>query len=433
MLVKNGTAFIGGRFARADVRVENGKIAQIGDLQPREGEDVRRGAGLYVLPGFVDIHIHAYAGAECMRGENDVRRMSEGLLETGVAAFMPTTMSAPIEATHRALESIQWVKDHPCGKGAAVLGAHMEAPFLCEKYKGAQLGECLMNPTVEAYEAMTRGTDCVKMMTLAPELPGALDMIAYLRKKGVVTCAAHSDATAEDVHAAADRGLTQITHLFNAQSPLHHRRPGVPGAGLADDRIIVQVIADGLHLHPDVLRIAALCKGAKGMALISDSMEAAGMPDGQYDLGGQAVFVKNGEARLADGVIAGSTLVLHRAIRNMITLAKMPPETVIPMATSTPADSVGAQGYGRIEPGACGVLPLMNGKLASCHLCDGGKAPPHRICPCACAGAAGRSADPAARPNQRLLGVARRTADARAERRRSGPKRLGRSRWGSGI
>lgn len=184
MLVKNGTAFIGDRFARADVRVENGKIAQIGDLQPREGEDVRSAAGLYVLPGFVDIHIHAYAGADCMRGENDVRRMSEGLLETGVAAFMPTTMSAPIEATHRALESIQRVKDHPCGKGAAVLGAHMEAPFLCEKYKGAQLGECLMNPTVEAYEAMTRGTDCVKMMTLAPELPGALDMIAYLRKKG---------------------------------------------------------------------------------------------------------------------------------------------------------------------------------------------------------------------------------------------------------
>ena len=244
--------------------------------------------------------------------------------------------------------------------GAAVLGAHMEAPFLCEKYKGAQLGECLMNPSVEAYEAMTRGTDCVRMMTLAPELPGALDMVAYLKARGVVTCAAHSNATAEEVHAAADRGLTQITHLFNAQSPLHHRKPGVPGAGLADERIIVQTIADGLHLHPDTLRIAALCKGAKGMALISDSMEAAGMPDGQYDLGGQAVFVKNGEARLADGVIAGSTLVLHRAIHNMITLAKMPPETVIPMATSTPADSVGAKGYGRIEPGACGVLTLMD-------------------------------------------------------------------------
>lgn len=360
MLVKNGTAFIGGHFARADVRVENGKITQIGDLQPREGEETRSAAGLYVLPGLVDIHIHAYAGADCMRGEDDVRRMSEGLLKTGVAAFMPTTMTASIEATHRALEGIQRVKDHPCAQGAAVLGAHMEGPFLCEAYKGAQLGECLMNPAEEAYEAMTRGTDCVKMMTLAPELPGALELVAYLKEKGVVTCAAHSGASAEDVHAAADRGLTQITHLFNAQSPLHHRRPGVPGAGLADDRIIVQVIADGLHLHPDTLRIAALCKGAKGMALISDSMEAAGMPDGQYDLGGQAVFVKNGEARLADGVIAGSTLVLHRAIRNMITLAKMPPETVIPMATSTPADSVSAKGYGRIEPGACGVLTLMD-------------------------------------------------------------------------
>ena len=113
MLVKNGTAFIGGHFTRADVRVENGKIAQIGDLQPREGEEIRSAAGLYVLPGLVDIHIHAYAGADCMRGEDDVRRMSEGLLKTGVAAFMPTTMSAPIEATHRALESIQRVKDHP--------------------------------------------------------------------------------------------------------------------------------------------------------------------------------------------------------------------------------------------------------------------------------------------------------------------------------
>lgn len=121
-----------------------------------------------------------------------------------------------------------------------------------------------MNPTVEAYEAMTRGTDCVKMMTLAPELPGALDMIAYLRKKGVVTCAAHSDATAEDVHAAADRGLTQITHLFNAQSPLHHRRPGVPGAGLADDRIIVQVIADGLHLHPGRAAHRGALQGRQG-------------------------------------------------------------------------------------------------------------------------------------------------------------------------
>ena len=228
MLVKNGTAFIGGHFTRADVRVENGKIAQIGDLQPREGEEIRSAAGLYVLPGLVDIHIHAYAGADCMRGEGDVRRMSEGLLKTGVAAFMPTTMSAPIEATNRALRAIQAVRDMPCEKGAAVLGAHMEAPFLCEKYTGAQLGECLMNPSVEAYEAMTRGTDCVRMMTLAPELPGALDMVAYLKARGVVTCAAHSNATAEEVHAAVQRA--------KPAAPPQARRAGRGAGRRADHR-----------------------------------------------------------------------------------------------------------------------------------------------------------------------------------------------------
>ena len=361
MLIQNGTAFVHGRLTKTDVRVEDGRIAEVGALSAGPHEAVRDAAGCYVLPGFVDIHIHAFAGADCMRGEGDVRRMSRSLLDTGVAAFVPTTMSAWPGETYEALRGIQAVMDRPEARGAAVLGAHMEAPFLNPEFKGAQLGECLRSPSVEAYMEMVRELSCVRMMTLAPELPGALNLIAYLKGLGVVTCAAHTGAKAADIHAAADVGLTQITHLFNAQTPLHHREPGVPGAGLADERILVQVIADGIHLHPDVLRIAALCKGAKGMALISDSMEAAGLPDGQYDLGGQAVFVRDGAARLHNGVLAGSTLKLHQAVRNMITLAHIPPETVIPMATSTPADSIGAKGFGRIEPGACGVLALMDG------------------------------------------------------------------------
>lgn len=360
MLVKNGNAFVNGAFVRADVRIENGKITEVGTLEAQAGEEIRDAEGLYVLPGFVDIHIHAFGGADCMRGEEHVRRMSAGLIETGVAAFVPTTMSAYEEETHAALASIQAVMDKPEARGAAVLGAHMEAPFLALRYKGAQLGECLVPPSVEAYDKMVRGLDCVRMMTLAPEIPGALDVIAELKKRGVVTCAAHTSALAEHIHAAADVGLSQITHLFNAQTPLHHREPGVPGAGLADDRIVVQVIADGIHLHPDILRIAAKCKGAAGVALISDSMEAAGLPDGQYDLGGQAVYVKDGAARLENGVLAGSTLLMHQAVKNMITLAKIAPEEVIPMATSTPADSVGAKGFGRIEPGYAGVLALMD-------------------------------------------------------------------------
>ncbi|HIU15610.1 MAG TPA: N-acetylglucosamine-6-phosphate deacetylase [Candidatus Ventricola intestinavium] len=360
MLVKNGVCFADGRFTRADVRLHGGKIAAVGQLEAEPGEEVQDAAGLFVLPGFVDIHIHAFGGADCMRGEADVRRMSDGLLETGVAAFVPTTMSAWPEQTYEALCGIQAVMDRPQPRGAAVLGAHMEAPFLSPKYKGAQLEACLSLPSAEAYEAMVRGLSCVRMMTLAPELPGAGPLIAYLKARGVVTCAAHSAASAAQVHAAADAGLSQITHLFNAQTPLHHREPGVPGAGLADERILVQVIADGIHLHPDVLRIAALCKGERGVALISDSMEAAGLPDGRYELGGQAVTVKDGAARLENGVLAGSTLLLHQAVQNMITLAHVPPEKVIPMATSTPADSIGAKGYGRLAPGYAGVLALMD-------------------------------------------------------------------------
>ena len=361
MLVKNGLAFIRGAFEQADVRIENGRIAEVGRLSAKDGEEIRDAQGLFVLPGFVDIHIHAFGGADCMRGEQDVRRMSKELLKTGVAAFVPTTLSAYPQQTYDALAGIQVVVDRPEARGAVVLGAHMEAPFLALKYKGAQLGECLQAPSVAAYDEMVRNLTCVRMMTLAPELPGALEVIAELKKRGVVTCAAHTAARAADIHAAADAGLTQITHLFNAQTPLHHREPGVPGAGLADDRIVVQMIADGIHLHPDVLRIAARCKGAQGVALISDSMEAAGLPDGQYDLGGQAVFVRDGAARLESGVLAGSTLLMHQAVRNMITLAGIAPEEVIPMATSTPADSVGAKGFGRIEPGAAGVLALMDG------------------------------------------------------------------------
>ena len=361
MLIQNGNVFLDGAFHRSDVRLNGGVIAEVGELSPMPGERALDASALYVLPGFVDIHIHAFGGHDCMRGEGDVRAMAEGLLKTGVAAFMPTTMSVPAHDTRQALTGIQAAMDRPQPRGAAVLGAHMEAPFLAGAYKGAQRGECLQEPTVANYRAMTDGLSCVKMMTLAPELPGALDLIRYLSAQGVVTCAGHSGATAAHVHAAADAGLSQITHLFNAQTPLHHREPGVPGAGLADERILVQVIADGIHLHPDALRIAALCKGARGMALISDSMEAAGLPDGQYDLGGQAVYVKDGAARLANGVLAGSTLLLHQAIRNMIRLARISAETVIPMATSTPADAVGAKGFGRIVPGACGVLALMDG------------------------------------------------------------------------
>ena len=363
MLVINGRPFIDGAFRDGvNVRVQDGKIVQVGLLCAEPGEEVIDAAGAAVVPGFVDVHIHGFAGRDCMNGEESVRHMSREMKKTGVAAFVPTTMSAGVEATRAALEGIANVCRAQEENGAFVLGAHMEAPFLNAAFCGAQETEYFLKPEAQKYDEIVDGyAECVRMMTVAPELEGALDLIAHLKAKGVVSCVAHSNATAEQVHAAADAGLTQITHLFNAQSPLKHREPGVPGAGLADDRICVQVIADCIHLHPDALRIAALCKADKrGMLLITDAMMAAGMPDGEYMLGGQKVYVRAGAARLENGALAGSTLTMAAAVKNMITRAGIAPEKVIPMATSAPADSVGARGFGRIEAGYDATMVLMD-------------------------------------------------------------------------
>lgn len=363
MLVINGRPFIDGAFRDGvNIRVRDGRIVQVGLLCAETDEAVIDAAGAAVVPGFVDIHIHGFAGCDCMDGEESVRHMSREMKKTGVAAFVPTTMSAGAAATRAALAGIEAVCAAQEPNGAYVLGAHMEAPFLNEAYCGAQETEYFLEASVRAYDALVSGHDgCVRMMTLAPEREGAAELIAYLKEKGVVSCCAHSGAMAEQVHAAADAGLTQITHLFNAQTPLKHREPGVPGAGLADDRLCVQVIADCIHLHPDVLRIAALCKAdGRRMLLITDAMMAAGMPDGEYTLGSQKVFVKEGAARLENGALAGSTLTMARAVKNMITRAGVAPEKVIPMATSAPADSIGARGFGRIEPGYDATMVMMD-------------------------------------------------------------------------
>lgn len=363
MLVTGGKVFYDGAFHEGvSVRVWDNKIVDVGQLSPIDGETITKADGMYVLPGFVDIHIHGFMHQDCMEGEAAVRHMSRNLKRHGVAAFAPTTMSASVADTRAALSGIACVMDHPEADGAHVLGAHMEAPFLCAAARGAQDDQFFLSPSPEAYEELTRGYEpYISLMTLAPEIDGARALIAHLKKKGVVTCCAHTAATAEQVHDAADAGLTQITHLFNAQTPLKHREPGVPGAALADPRIAVQVIADCIHLHPDILRIAALCKAdAQQMLLITDAMMAGGMPDGEYSLGGQRVIVSDGAARLENGALAGSTLTLAVAIKNMITRANIAPEKVIPMATSAPAASVGLRGFGKIKKGYDGTLAIMD-------------------------------------------------------------------------
>ncbi len=359
MLILNAALFNGSVFVRdCAVRVRDGKITEAdAGLQPETGEAAADLAGDYLLPGFVDVHIHAFGGRDTMQGEDAVRAMSRELFRLGVAAFCPTTMSADPEETRKAIAGIRAVMDRPEPAGARVLGAHMEAPFLQESKAGAQRKEFFTDPSMGKLEKLTGGDfGAVRLITVAPERAGSEEFIRGARAEGIRVSIGHTSADAETVHRAADWGADHVTHTFNAQTPLHHRAPGVPGAALTDERLYCEMICDGIHLHRDVVRLLARSKGPERAVAVTDAMEAAGLPDGEYALGGQKVFVKNGEARLADGTLAGSVLTMQKALENLIHAFGIRPEDACAMCTRTPADSVGEPLAGRIVPGAPAVF-----------------------------------------------------------------------------
>jgi N-acetylglucosamine-6-phosphate deacetylase len=210
---------------------------------------------------------------------------------------------------------------------------------------------------METLKQLTGGDlAAVRLITVAPERNGSETFIRQAAAAGIHVSVGHTSATAEDTHRAADWGADHVTHTFNAQTPLHHRNPGVPGAALTDDRLYCEMICDGIHLHRDTVRLLARCKGPERAVAITDAMEAAGLPEGEYALGGQKVFVRNGEARLADGTLAGSVLTMPAALENLIHVFGIRPEDACAMCTCTPADSIGEKTAGRILPGAPAVL-----------------------------------------------------------------------------
>ena len=358
MLIENAVAFDGHRFMSGKaVRIRNGAVAEIGEsLTAAPGEIRKDLEGDYLVPGFVDVHIHGFRGSDTMRGEDDIRRMSRELARIGVGAFCPTTMSAPEEETACVLKDIRRVMDSPEPEGARVLGAHMEAPFLNPDRKGAQSSCYFTDPDWERFRAAGGDAATVRLITLAPERNGSEAFVRQAVKAGIRISAGHTDADAELLHRAGEWGADHVTHLFNAQSPLHHRHPGVPGAALADGRFYCEMICDGMHLHRDVVRMILLCKGARRTVAITDAMEAAGMPDGEYALGGLRVFVKDGAARLEDGTLAGSVLTMPEACSRLIHEYGEDPAAACAMCTSTPAESVGAADAGRLVPGSPGIL-----------------------------------------------------------------------------
>lgn len=294
--------------------------------------------GQYVAPGLIDIHIHGCGGCDTMDGSIEaIQVISKTIAKYGVTGFLPTTMTMEKEYIYAAFEVVKAAMNSKMD-GAAVLGCHMEGPFINEKYKGAQNPEHIINPN---FGFIKDYLDIIKIITIAPEKD---ENHAFLKKmenhKEIVISMGHTNATYEEAIKSIERGVSHATHLFNAMMPLNHREPGVVGAVFKTD-ITCEVIADTIHVHPGIFDILKSIKGVDKLILITDSMRAGCMKDGIYDLGGQEVVVKDNSARLRSGTLAGSVLTLNKAVKNMYEHSTLEIYEVVKMASLNPAKVIG--------------------------------------------------------------------------------------------
>ena len=348
---------------QGSVVVRDGKVEYVGvgDEADVSGRVYDFGDS-FVAPGFIDLHVHGGAGFDVMdASEKAMDGLAGYLAAGGVTSFLPTTCSAPLEALLAVARAVKASIKRE-GPGAEVLGLHLEGPYLNPARRGAQSVAYIRPPSIDEFvEIQREAGGAVKMITLAPEVEGALEIAVAFSSGGGVSSVGHTDATYEEMEAAVDAGFRHITHLFNAMRPFHHRDPGAAGAALTDERITVDVIADGHHLHPAALRLAATTKGAGKTALVSDSIMPAGLPNGEYRFGDQIVRLKGGRCLLGSGVLAGSTIRLCDAVRNMVKLVRIPVKKAVEMTSSTPSRIIGVAGVkGCLKPGMDADLTVFD-------------------------------------------------------------------------
>lgn len=353
------------RLVSGDIELENGKIKNVGEkLTYKDSDMVIDCDGYTVVPGFVDVHIHGCDGADTCDGTREaIDTMSKFLIQKGVTSFCPTTMTTDHETIERALLAAKECIETPAEDGARVVGVNMEGPFISAEKKGAQREDAIVAPDIELfrhYFQLSGGN--VKLIDIAPEQPGGYEFIKQASELCAVSIA-HTTAGYDEAKKSFDCGINHATHLFNAMSGLSHRAPGVVGAVLDDDRVFAEIICDGLHIHPAVLRIAFAALGDRAM-VISDSMRANGMPEGEsFDLGGQMVYVNNGKATLEDGTLAGSVSNLHDEIKKLVSFG-VPLEQAVKAATLIPARSIGMDNeIGSIAVGKRADLVVLDDKL----------------------------------------------------------------------
>ena len=337
------------------VVIDEGRILFAGEVQDYSGElpETTYQVEGWICPGFMDIHMHGIDGHDTMDGTPEsLQAISKALTRFGVTSFLATTMTAPYEEIEPVLSTIAQVSRQGLD-GAEVVGIHLEGPWINPRYKGAQKEENIALPQLDAVRRLYELAEgLIKVVTIAPEQPEALEAIAWLKEQGVIVSAGHTGASFAQASQAVDAGVRHFTHCFNAMTGLHHREPGVVGTAMYHEQLSTELIADGIHVHPAVMNILYRVKTAGKLALVSDSMRAAAMGEGTYDLGGQEVHVHGDQAKLADGTLAGSILTLNRAVGNMVTLSKVPLPEAVEMASHTPATILGlGERKGRLAAG----------------------------------------------------------------------------------
>jgi len=374
MVIKNGNVLMDDwKISRQDIYLQDEIIAGFSHPAMSGGEEVFDASGLYVLPGLVDIHIHGCMGVDfCDAEENAIEKMAEYLLSRGVTSFLGTSMSYDFLKLQSVFETAKLFMEKKEAGGARLCGIHMEGPFFSAAKKGAQSGKYIVPPDISLFEKLqTLSGGNIRLVDVAPEMDGAMEFIAKI-SPSVTVSLAHTEADYETSAEAFRRGATHITHAFNAMPPFGHRDPGVIGAAF-DAKAMPELICDGKHIHPSVIRSVFSWFTDEKVILISDAMRATGLSDGTYDLGGQEVTVFQNAATLKDGTLAGSVADLFTCFQNAVSFG-IPLESAARAASFNPARAVGlSEHIGSITVGKSADILILDSKLQLKHVIRSGK------------------------------------------------------------
>ena len=336
---KNATVYVEGEGLKKCNLSFDAKIQKISRCADKNADVIELPDDAIVLPGFVDQHIHGAGGSDGMDGTvKDISIIANTIASEGTTSFLVTTMTQSPENITKALQAVKEYKAANPADGARVVGVHLEGPFIAAKHKGAQPLEYVKEPDVKAFDEYNEASgNAIRIVTLAPEVEGAEEFVAHLTKQGIVSSIGHSGAKYPEIEKAVSLGANNVTHTYNAQSALHHREIGVVGSAMLLDELNCELICDTIHVSVPAMRLLVKNKPLNKLSLITDAMRAKGLPDGESELGGQKVFVKDGEARLEDGTLAGSVLRMNRAVQNMVQKVGVPLTQAVDYATINPA------------------------------------------------------------------------------------------------